>query len=136
MRPTSRLSSRDLNAVIDRSIEPLDEIYFASYNPIVQVGAVVAATSIITWSYLRKTGKQRLIWISIGSIPLILLVVRNITASWQRRRLSDRIGVYVNMSEKINDLFADIPDMEPPGGHSQHPIIREASSSGSDQVIA
>lgn len=136
VRPESRLSIRDLNAVVDKSIEPLDEIYFASYNPIVQVGAIVASTAIITWSYLRKTGRERIFWISVGSIPLLLLVVRNMTASWQRRRLSERIGLYVNMSERINDLFHDMPDLTPPGGDSGHPTIREASSSGSDQVLS
>jgi ABC-type transport system involved in cytochrome bd biosynthesis fused ATPase/permease subunit len=126
VRPESRLQLRDLSAAIDKSIEPIDRIYFASYNPVVQIGAVITSIGVITWAYHRKTGSSRTFWLIIGAIPVLLLVIRNLTAQRQRENLSDRIGQYVSMSERINDIFYDIPDMEPPGGDYQHSLMHEA----------
>lgn len=110
--PVSDLSISDLGTIFDKSIEPIDRVYFVSYNPIIQIGFIVTSSAIITWSFLRQTGWKRLAWMTLGSIPLLVLLARNLTADRQRRMLNDRFDRYANATRRINDLFDNMPDLD------------------------
>ena len=110
--PVSDLSISDLDTIFDKSIEPIDRIYFVSYNPIIQIGFVVASSAIITWSFMSKTGWKRVAWMTLGSLPLLVLLARNLSADRQRRMFNERFDRYVNATRRINDLFDNMPDLD------------------------
>ncbi len=106
------VSLSSVGEIYDFTITPLDRIIAASYQPSVQVGAVIVSTCFITWGLVKRTGRSRIPWIAIGSIPLLALLIRNITADRHRASVNDRVSYNVAIADRVNYLLRDLPEMD------------------------
>jgi len=49
---------------------------------------------------------------TLGSLPLIALFIRNITAGRQRASVNQRVGSNVAVADKVHYLLRDLPEMD------------------------
>jgi len=66
----------------------------------------------MTWGFLYRTGRSRILWMTLGSLPLIALFIRNITAGRQRASVNQRVGSNVAVADKVHYLLRDLPEMD------------------------
>jgi hypothetical protein len=96
---------------------PLDRIVSASFDPIVQTVMVVGGSLLIARAVINAD--RRWWFAAAGILVFSPLLIRNLTIDRYRARRRRDLDQRVIVSERINDIFLDVPeDMEPPGGPS------------------